>query len=139
HREPAERYRFLEVAAGPAVKQRLGLLIGSSLVLWLVLVYPAHPLSGRDRGLLASLGGEPVLLPRVILYSAVAVCLCLVPTVATLFWAGRSAQQAPPQQLLVMLVGTGIRLAFVLGVGLILYSQVPAFEGRPSFWAWVLV
>ena len=57
------------------MRARIALLIAGSLGLWLLMSYPAHVL-----------GGEAA-----VFESAVAVALCLVPTVATLAWAGMAA------------------------------------------------
>jgi hypothetical protein len=70
------------------------------------------------------------------LFSTVGYLLCLVPAVATLVWAGRSVQRTPEQHLLLVLGSTGVRLFFVLGVGLALFLSVPEFH-RPAFWIWV--
>jgi hypothetical protein len=84
--------------------------------------YPAHVL-----------GGEAA-----VFESAVAVALCLVPTVATLAWAGMAANQSPEHQVVFVFGGTGIRMGAVLLAGLALYRWVPSL-GRPSFLIWLLV
>jgi hypothetical protein len=70
-------------------------------------------------------------------YGAVALALCLVPTAATLLWAGWALDQSPEQQLGLVLGGTGVRMVFVLGAGLLLNSFVPYFQ-RQGFWLWIL-
>jgi hypothetical protein len=97
------------------------LLVGS-LGFWAAAVYPTR-----------LLGGEPA-----VVYSAVAVGLCLVPTAATLLWAERAFRGSPEQQLLMVLGGTGVRMATVLGAGLVLYYAVPYFQ-QTSFWICLLV
>src|SRR5262249_45437091 len=104
------------------VIKRVGLLIGFTLTAWAATAYPAW-LVGGDQGLA---------------YSGVAVALCLVPTALTLLWADWANQQSPEQQLTMVLGGTGIRMGFVLGVGLLLYLLVPFFQ-KQSFWVWLLV
>jgi hypothetical protein len=104
------------------MRRRLGLLIAGSLGAWLLLSYPAY-----------RLGGESALL-----HSSVAVGLCLLPTALTLAWASWAFRQAPEQQMVMLLGGTGVRMAVVLGVGLILYSGVPAFQ-QNGFLVWLLV
>lgn len=104
------------------MKKRLGLLVAGTLGTWLLAVYPAH-----------ALGGEPA-----VVYSLVAVALCLLPTSGTLLWAGWALDQTTEQQLALLLGGMGVRMAFVLGGGLILYSTLPYFQ-QPAFWLWVLV
>jgi hypothetical protein len=72
------------------------------------------------------------------LFSLVATGLCLVPTVITLIWASAAAERNPESRLLMALGGTAVRMALVLGVGLLLYYTVPGFE-RISFWIVILV
>jgi hypothetical protein len=79
------------------------------------------------------LGGETGLV-----YSAVAMGLCLLPSVVTMVAADWSFRQAPDLQLAIILGGTGVRMGFVLGVGLLLYYLVPFFA-QPSFWIWLLI
>jgi hypothetical protein len=90
-------------------------------------------------------GGAIVFISRILwpdvpvpLYSAVALSLCLVPTLVTLIWAGWALNQAPEQQLLTILGGTGLRMVLVLGIGLALYQLVPTFH-RASFWIVILI
>ncbi len=71
------------------------------------------------------------------LFAGVAVTLCLVPGVLTFLWAAWAARQTPNQQLVTAFGGTGVRMAVALGVGLMLYSAVPALH-RERFWYWVL-
>ena len=102
--------------------KRIGILIGCTLLLWAAAAYPAW-----------LLGGEQALA-----YSAVAVALCLMPTALTLLWAEWSSRQSPEQQLIIILGGTGVRLGFVLGVGLLLYTLSPYFQ-QQTFWLCLLV
>jgi hypothetical protein len=104
------------------VKKRLGFLIAGSLGFGVLAAYPAHTLWGETA----------------LVYSAVALALCLVPTGATLLWADRVADGTPEQQLALVLGGTGVRMIFVLGAGLVLYYSVPYFQ-QPGFWLAVLV
>jgi hypothetical protein len=104
------------------VKKQVTVLIGGSLLAWAVLAYPARLWWGD----------------AALVYSAVAVALCLVPTAATMLWAGWALRESPEQQLVMLLGGTGVRMGVVLGAGLILTSFVPYF-GRQSFWLWLLV
>jgi hypothetical protein len=104
------------------VKRRVGILIAGALLLWAAAAYP-----GR------LLGGDAALV-----YSGVAVGLCLLPTVFTLFWADWASRQTPEQQLTMILGGTGVRMVIVLGVGLLLYILVPYFQ-QQSFWLWLLI
>jgi hypothetical protein len=104
------------------VKKRLGLLLAGSLTFWLLAAYPAHLRWGDSA----------------VVYSAVALLLCLVPTTATLLWAGWALEQSAEQQLGVVLGGTGVRMIFVLGLALVLHYSVPYFQ-QQSFWVWILV
>lgn len=75
-----------------------------------------------------------------VLFHTVALALCLVPMAVTLLWVGWANHQKPDQQLAAVLGGTGVRMFFVLGVGLILANTVPVFAQHPmTFWIWVLV
>jgi len=82
------------------------------LTFWAVLAYPAR-----------HFGGSPGFV-----YSLVAALLCFAPTALTLIWSHRAARQDPNQQLLMVVGGTGVRMAFVLGAGLGLYLLVPYFQ-----------
>jgi len=71
---------------------------------------------------------------------AAAAGLCLLPSIATLAWATWAATQSPEQQLAATLGRTGLRMFFVLGVGLLLTKLVPYFsERQQGFWLWILV
>ncbi len=88
------------------------------------------------------LGLAEAAVPRdvALLVHTVALALCLVPMTATLLWVGWASHQAPDQQLASVLGGTGVRMFFVLGVGLILANAVPVFAQHSMlFWLWVLV
>ncbi len=103
------------------MKKRVGLLVVYTLLAWAVAAYPARLLGGDDG----------------IVYSAVAVVLCLIPAVLTLLLADRASGQSPDQQVFLLLGGSGIRMGVVLGTGLLLYAFVPYFE-QPGFWLWIL-
>ena len=77
---------------------RLLKLVGWTIVFWLLLVFPVRFLLG-----------EP---PAV--YCTVAMLLCLVPTALTLSLANFVGEVSPEQQLIVILGGTGLRMAVVL-------------------------
>jgi hypothetical protein len=74
---------------------------------------------------------------QVLVYSAVAAALCLVPMTATLLWISWGTHQSPDQQMVAVLGGSGVRMFAVLGVGLALTSTSPYFR-QGSFWFWVL-
>jgi hypothetical protein len=71
-------------------------------------------------------------------FSGTALVLCLVPAVGTMVWACWGLSRSAEHQLAAVLGGSGIRMFFVLGAGLLLTSQVPYFQPR-SFWIWLLV
>src|ERR1700730_4216190 len=95
------------------------LLVGGAVAIWLLLLSPAY-----------RLGGEAA-----ILFSTVALLLCLAPTVLTMLWTRWAAAQTPEQQLVAVLGGTGVRMGVVLAVGLALYRWSSAFSHvRFLFW-----
>lgn len=102
--------------------RQIGILAGACVALWVLLAYPAFRLGGS-----AGLA-----------YSLVAGALCLVPTLGTLAWTARSLRGSPDQQLVAVLGGTGLRIAFVLVTGLILYFSVPFFA-QEGFLIWLVV
>jgi len=102
--------------------KRVGILIACTSLLWGAVAYPAW-----------LLGGEQTLV-----YSIVALALCLTPAAATLLWSDWSARQAPENQPTMILAGTGVRMGLVLGVGLLLYTQSSYFQER-SFWICLLL
>jgi hypothetical protein len=103
--------------------RRLGILVGGSLLFWLLTALPARHIWGD----------------RAIAFSGVAISLCVVPTALTLLWSRWALAQGPEQQLVMVLGGTGVRMFFVLAGGLLLYLLVPYFQNQQSFWVWVLV
>jgi hypothetical protein len=104
------------------LKQRLLWLIGGTVALWLLLAGPAYLCWGEQQ----------------LIFSAVAAGLCLVPMAATLVWVEFAhGQKAPEQQLLAVLGGTGVCMAFVLAGGMVIYFAVPPFKSA-GFWLWVV-
>src|SRR5262249_21339314 len=99
-----------------------GVLLGSLLLLWLLLALPARWIWGDG----------------VFLQSVVAVLLCALPAAASLVWANAGIQRSPEMLMFQVLGGTGVRMAFVLGVGMLLYFSLPAHFSE-VFWVWVLV
>lgn len=102
--------------------RRLALLIGGSLAFWVLVAYPGLLLGGR----------------LALAYSGVAMALCLVPATATLLWSDYALRGSPEAQLILVMGGIGLRMAVVLGAGLILFYSVPYFQ-KQSFWIWILV
>jgi hypothetical protein len=100
--------------------KKLGWLVAATLLLWAALIYPGWLLWGDG----------------VWLISLSALALCLLPAVGTLVWADRSKD--PHMRLVAILGGSGIRMAFALGGGLLLYEMLP--EKFPNaFWLWVIL
>lgn len=85
----------------------LAILIGVPVVLWGVFLYPGYLVWGPD----------------VLLHSGVALALCLVPAVAT-FVATNRLTSSTDQRMLASLGSSGLRMAFVLGIGLLLHTKV---------------
>ncbi len=107
--------------------RRLGLFIACSLVFWAV-TFGLALLLWPDK--------QSVTL----VCSPVAILLCLIPTFITLIFSFWGLNQTPENQLLVVFGGTGLRMFFVLGVGLLLMYSIPAIQNNHvSFWLWVLV
>lgn len=101
--------------------KKLGTLAGSTLLLWGVLIYPSWLIWGNS----------------VWLESATAFGLCLVPGMIALAWT-LHAGDAPERQLTAVLGGTGVRLFFALGGGLMLNYALPE-TFTSGFWLWLAV
>ncbi|HEX4591689.1 MAG TPA: F0F1 ATP synthase subunit A [Gemmataceae bacterium] len=103
--------------------RRLVILIGGSLVFWVIVA-----------ALSRMAWGNPA-----VIYSAAASVLCLVPAAITLAGATWAASQPADKQAVAILSGTGVRLAVALGGGFALTEWVPYFrqEGPPSLWAFI--
>lgn len=99
----------------------LGRLAGVTLAVWAGTALPAYALGSQAA-------------PR---FAGVAALLCLAPAAATLAWVRWAAAGSPERQLLAVMGGMAVRMAFVFGVGLALYHSVPEFH-RVSFWLWVI-
>jgi hypothetical protein len=73
-------------------------------------------------------------------YCSVAATLCLLPSLGTLVWSEWGQRQSPEQQLTAALGGTGVRMFFVLGTGLLLTNTLAYFaERQQNFWLWLLL
>jgi hypothetical protein len=103
------------------VKQRLLLLLGSCLFLWLLLAGPVYWLLGSQQ----------------LLFSAVAAGVCLIPAAGTLILCELAFGKSPEQQLAAVMGGMGIRMLFVLGLGMTMYYGLPGFKSG-SFWLWII-
>jgi F-type H+-transporting ATPase subunit a len=105
------------------VTRRLVILIGGSLVFWMIVAALARMAWGDSA----------------VAYSAVALVLCLIPAAVTLAGATWAANQPADKQMVMTLGGTGVRLAVALAGGFALIEWVPYFrqEQIPSLWAFV--
>ena len=103
--------------------RRLLFLVGGGAAFWLLVGLPARHLGGGDSAFV---------------YLGTALLLCLVPGAATLVWGEVALRQTPDKQMILVLGGTGLRMAFVLLAGWTLYQWVPYYE-RSSFLIWLVV
>ena len=103
--------------------RRLLLLVGGSAAFWLLVGLPARHLGGGDTAVV-DLG--------------TALLLCLVPGAVTLLWGERAMRQSPDKQLILMMGGTGVRMAFVLLTGWMLFQGVSYYQ-RQGFLIWLVV
>lgn len=85
----------------------LAILIGVPLALWLALLYPSWLVWGDDA----------------ILQSGVALALCLAPAIATYLATARFTTTTD-QRMLASLGSTGLRMIFVLGIGMLLHAKM---------------
>lgn len=92
------------------MKRALQLLVAGTLAFGLAVSFPAYRIGGAVGLATAVLAG----------------LLCLLPTTATLLWAGWARDQSPQRQLAMVLGGTGLRMAVVLGAGLAMSPYYPA-------------
>ena len=102
--------------------RQLGILLGSLVLLWLLAALPARWIWGES----------------VFLQSIFALVLCALPAAVSLAWANAGMQRSPEMLMFQVLGGTGLRMAFVLGVGLALYLGLPQHFSE-VFWVWVLL
>lgn len=103
--------------------RRLIYLVGGSAAFWLLVGIPARRLGGGDTA---------------IVYLGTGLLLCLVPGAITLIWGERALRQSADQQLILVLGGTGVRMAFVLLTGWMLFLWVPYYQ-QQSFLIWLLI
>jgi hypothetical protein len=105
------------------VTRRLFFLVGGAAAFWLLVGLPARWLGGGDKAMV---------------FCGTALLLCLPPMAATLVWADWAQRRGAQDQLVMVMGGTGLRIAFVLVGGMVLYLAVPYFD-EIAFWIWVLV
>jgi len=106
------------------VIRRLLLLFGGCAAFWLLVGLPARRLGGGDAALV---------------FLGTALLLCLVPAIVTLVWGEWALRQAPDKQLILVLGGGGVRMAFVLLSGWVLYLWAPYYQRQAGFLIWLLV
>ena len=104
--------------------RRLLFLVGGSAAFWLLVGLPARHLGGGDSA---------------VVFLGTALLLCLAPAVATLVWGERAFRQSPDKQLILVLGGSGVRMAFVLLAGWMLYLWAPFYQRQASFLIWLVV
>ena len=104
-------------------------LVGGAALFAALVTYPARLLAERQQW------DRPEL---TILWSATAALLCLVPTALTLAWTRWAYTGRPEQQLLAVMGGTAVRMAFVMVAGLVLFLGFPDFQYQ-RFWVFVVV
>lgn len=76
---------------------------------------------------------------QALVFIATALALCLIPACLTLLWGERALRQSADQQLVMVLGGTGVRMAFVLAAGWTLHQYVPYYQQQSSFLIWLAV
>lgn len=103
-------------------------LLAGGMGIWLVLALPA--------GLLAR---DPAQGQAILVYAAVALGICLVPTALTLLWTVWGFRQQPQDQWMAVMGGTGLRMVVTLGAGVALYMGVPYFSQYGYFWVCILI
>jgi hypothetical protein len=74
-----------------------------------------------------------------VIYAATATALCLIPAALTFVGTTLTASQSADKQLIMMMGGTGLRLAVVLAGGFVLVQWVPYYrdDHTPGFWVYV--
>ena len=103
--------------------RRLFFLLGGAAAFCLLVGLPARHLGGGDAALV---------------FIATALVLCLAPACVTLLWGEHALRQSADKQLVMVLGGTGVRMAFVLLAGWALYQYVPYYQ-QSRFLIWLAV
>jgi threonine/homoserine/homoserine lactone efflux protein len=103
---------------------RLLLLLGGCAAFCLLVGLPARHLGGGDSALV---------------FLGTGLLLCLVPGIVTLVWGERALRQSPDRQMILVLGGTGVRMAFVLLAGWTLFQYVPYYQRQGGFLIWLVV
>jgi hypothetical protein len=106
------------------VIRRLLFLVGGCVAFGLLVALPARHLGGGDSA---------------VVFIGTGLLLCLVPMTATLIWGERALRQTADQQMILVLGGTGLRMAFVLLTGGALFQWVPYYREQAAFLIWLVV
>jgi len=106
------------------VIRRLLVLVGGCAAFCLLVGLPARHLGGGDSA---------------VVFLATGSALCLLPAVVTLVWGERALRRSADQMLVIVLGGTGVRMAFVLLAGWTLYQYVPYYQRQSGFLIWLAV
>ena len=104
--------------------RRLLVLVGGCAAFCLLVGLPARHIGGGDSA---------------VVFLATGLVLCLLPAVVTLIWGERALRRSADQMLIMVLGGTGVRMAFVLLAGWTLYQCVPYYQQQSSFLIWLAV
>jgi hypothetical protein len=104
--------------------RKVVLLVGGTLLFWLLVALPARWLGGGDLALM---------------YALTAVLLCLIPAAGTLLWADATFRRQPEMQGLVFMGGMVLRMFFVVIATTVLYARVEFFQLQEGFVIWVCV
>ena len=104
--------------------RRLLVLVGGCAAFCLLVGLPARHLGGGDSA---------------VVFLATGLALCLLPAVVTLVWGERALRRSADQMLVMVLGGTGVRMAFVLLAGWTLYQYVPYYQRQSGFLIWLAV
>ena len=102
------------------MKRRVLLLIAGCATLWPVMTLAylgfVHATATLDKP-----GPSPEEMESAWLHSGVATLLCVLPGVVTLVWCDLVLGGSPEQQLAAVFGGTGLRMAYVVAVRMVLY------------------
>lgn len=104
--------------------RRLLFLVGGCAAFDLLVGLPARDLGGGDAAFV---------------FLGTALFLCLVPAGITLVWGERALRQSPDKQLILVLGGGGLRMAFALLAGWMLYLWAPYYQRQSGFLIWLVV
>lgn len=104
--------------------RRLLFLVGGCAVFWLLVGLPARHLGGGDAA---------------VVFLGTGLLLCLAPGLVTLIGGEWALRQSADKQLILILGGSGVRMAFVLLTGWTLYLWAPYYQRQTGFLIWLIV